>query len=184
MEIEIRSGEGLRALSRGKVGGYAARFNSASADLGGFTEIIRPGAFAASLRAGVNIRALYHHDDLSLLGTTQAGTLRLREDDSGLAFELDLPDTSYGNDVGVLVERGDIAGCSFGFRVAAGGDRWEQRSNGLVRELLTVDLHEVTLTHDPAYRDTSVAVRSMPRGVGGAGADVLAVTRLWLETIR
>ncbi|KWD74344.1 HK97 family phage prohead protease [Burkholderia ubonensis] len=177
MDFEIRSGDGLRALSRGKVGGYAARFNSPSCDLGGFTEIIRPGAFASSLRAGLNIRALYHHDDLSLLGTTQAGTLRLREDDSGLAFELDLPDTSYGRDVAVLVERGDIAGCSFGFRVEANGDFWEERAGAVVRELRAVHLHEITLTHDPAYRDTTVAKRSMP---GTRPRDLRA---LWLETL-
>ena len=53
-----------------------------------------------------------------------------------------------------------MAGCSFGFRVADGGDRWEQRGTTLVRELLTVDLVEITLTADPAYQDTSVAMRS------------------------
>lgn len=183
MDLEIRSHGGLRAVSPGKVGGHAAVFNSESTDLGGFVEIIRPGAFAESLRRGRNIRALYHHNDLSLLGTTQAGTLRLREDDTGLAFEVDLPDTSYGNDVGVLVERGDIAGCSFGFRVAEGGDRWEQRGNRLIRELVEVDLVEVTLTHDPAYADTTVAMRSNPNRyqfftVGGCDP-----RSRWLETV-
>lgn len=177
MEIEIRSHGGLRAVSPGKVGGHAAVFNSESQDLGGFVEVIRPGAFAESLRQGLNIRALYHHSDLSLLGTTQAGTLRLREDDTGLAFELDLPDTSYGRDVGVLVDRGDIGGCSFGFRVAEGGDRWEERGGKLVRELLKVDLLEVTVTSEPAYRDTSVARRSLP-------VRSFDLRRLWLDTIR
>lgn len=185
MEIEIRSHGGLRAISAGKVGGHAAVFNRESADLGGFVEVIRSGAFAESLRRGRNIRALYHHNDLSLLGTTQAGTLRLREDDTGLAFEVDLPDTSYGNDVGVLVDRGDIAGCSFGFRVPAGGDRWEQRGGGkFLRELVNVELIEVTLTHDPAYRDTSVARRhAMQYAPTGTLAHSLGLHAAWLETV-
>lgn len=184
MDLEIRSYGGLRAVSPGKVGGHAAVFNSESADLGGFVEVIRPGAFADALRRGRNIRALYHHSDLSLLGTTQAGTLRLREDDTGLAFEVDLPDTSYGNDVGVLVDRGDIAGCSFGFRTPPDGDRWERRGDRLIRELVKVDLVEVTLTHDPAYRDTTVARRSVEQHAGmRRWLEAYCPRKLWLETV-
>jgi HK97 family phage prohead protease len=74
---------------------------------------------------------------------------------------LSLPSTSYATDLGVLVERGDIAGCSFGFTVPAGGDAWEMRSGQLTRDLIAVDLQEITITSNPAYRDTTVAVRSM-----------------------
>ena len=156
--LEIRSSGVLTA--RGKtLSGYAAVFNS-EANLGAFSEVVRPGAFAKSLATGSSIRALYHHDAHALLGTTRGGTLQLREDAHGLAFELVLPDTSHGRDLAVLVDRGDVAGCSFGFKVPDGGDRWEQRGAALVRELLEVELHEVTLTADPAYADTSVAMRS------------------------
>lgn len=158
--LEIRSSGTLTA--RGKtLSGYAAVFNS-EANLGDFQELIRPGAFAKSLATGSSIRALYHHDSQALLGTTRGGTLKLQEDAKGLAFELALPDTSHGRDLAILVDRGDVAGCSFGFRVAPGGERWEQRGAQLVRELLAVDLVEITLTADPAYQDTSVAMRSRP----------------------
>lgn len=158
--LEIRSSGTLTA--RGKtLSGYAAVFNS-EANLGTFSEVIRPGAFAKSLATGSSIRALYHHDAHALLGTTRGGTLQLREDAHGLAFELALPDTSHGRDLAILVDRGDVQGCSFGFKVPEGGDRWEERSGVMVRELLEVDLHEVTLTADPAYADTSVALRARP----------------------
>ncbi|WP_038207912.1 HK97 family phage prohead protease [Xenophilus azovorans] len=172
--LEIRSTGSLR--SEGKtLRGYAAVFNS-EADLGGFVEVIRNGAFRKTLESGSNIRALYHHQGDALLGTTRGGTLQLREDTHGLAFTLALPDTTHGRDLAVLVDRGDVAGCSFGFRVADGGDRWEQRGAQLVRELLSVDLAEITLTSDPAYADTTVALRNRP-------ALVLTDTRrLWLET--
>ncbi len=144
-----------RALSgNGKtVTGYAAVFNEPTSAVG-FTEVIRHGAFSRSLKETDNIRALYQHDDNLLLGTTQADTLRLREDNHGLAFELDLPDTTAGRDVLELVKRGDIAGCSFGFYVQ------EERNQNDVRELLDVDLIEITLTANPAYKKTCVDVRS------------------------
>ena len=174
--LEIRSSGTLTAKGK-TLSGYAAVFNS-EANLGDFQELIRPGAFAKSLATGSNIRALYHHQGDALLGTTKGGTLQLREDAKGLAFSLDLPDTSHGRDLAVLVARGDVSGCSFGFRVAAGGDRWEQRGAQLVRELLAVDLMEVTLTADPAYTDTSIAMRSRP-----IQQLCIDLNRAWLETV-
>lgn len=173
--LEIRATGGLRAAG-GRLAGYAAVFGS-EAELPGFREIIRPGAFARTLAAGGNIRALYHHADQQLLATTKAGTLQLREDARGLAFDLALPDTSYGRDLAVLVERGDVSGCSFGFRVADGGDRWEERAGQWTRELIDVDLLEITVTADPAYQDTTVALRSRPPAVYDLNA-------IWLETCR
>ncbi len=159
--IEIRSGGELRAVSSNKLTGYAAVFNKLSQDLGGFVEQIRAGAFANSLSDREPIRALYEHDDNKLLGSTRSGTLKLFEDHDGLRFELDLPATSYAQDLGVLVQRGDIAGMSFGFTVPQGGDNWEVRSGVLTRDLIDIRLREITVTANPAYLDTSVAVRSM-----------------------
>ena len=159
--LELRGHGTLTAAGNRTLTGYAAVFNS-EANLGQFSEIVRPGAFAKSLAAGSNIRALYHHDGSALLGTTRGGTLQLCEDAKGLAFTLALPDTSHGRDLAILVDRGDVAGCSFGFRVADGGERWEERGSTMVRELLQIELHEITLTSDPAYQDTTVAMRSRP----------------------
>lgn len=178
MELELRTGNGLSMAAPGRLVGYAAVYNSESQDLGGFVEIIRPGAFDSSLSSGINVRALWQHDGKALLGTTKAGTLRLKEDARGLGFELDLPGTSIGKDLSILVDRGDVAGCSFGFRVKDGGDRWEQRGATLVRELLDVELVEITLTDHPAYINTTVAKRSMPVHVTAR-----TLQSLWLETL-
>ena len=174
--LELRGHGTLQATGK-TLHGYAAVFNS-EANLGTFSEVIRPGAFAKSLATGSNIRALYQHDGTALLGTTRGGTLQLREDAKGLAFTLALPDTSHGRDLAVLVDRGDVAGCSFGFRVNPGGDRWEERGSTMVRELLDVDLAEITLTSDPAYQDTSVALRSMPV------VSFWDLNAAWLETCK
>ena len=135
--------------------GYAAMFNTPTR-IADFDEVIRPGAFASALSdpSAQNIRALYEHDDRSLLGRVGAGSLRLREDATGLAFELDLPETQLGNDVLALVKRGDLQGMSFGFLPTA--EEWQ----GSTRLLNGVNLAEITLTANPAYPTTSVNVRS------------------------
>lgn len=175
--LEIRSAGDLQGNGR-TVSGYAAVFAS-PADLGDFTEEIRAGAFTASLEARSNIRALYHHQGDALLGTTRAKTLRLAQDSRGLRFDLDLPDTTHGRDLAELVRRGDVSGASFGFRVRKGGEAWEQRSGKPYRLLTDLDLIEITLTHDPAYQDTAVALRSRPSVYETHG-----IRRLWLETCK
>lgn len=152
--------------------GYAARFDVPT-NLGDFSESISPGAFTRTLasKEAANIRAIYEHDGRALLGRAGSGSLRLHEDDVGLAFELDLPDTQLGRDVATLVKRGDLSGCSFGF--IAQGESWE----GETRTLKDVDLLEVTITATPAYDATSVQVRGkQPRGV--------RLARLYLEACR
>lgn len=169
--MEIRTGT-LQGKGR-HLTGYAAIFG-AEADLGEFVEVIQPGAFDLSR----NVRALYDHQRGALLGTTRAGTLKLQQDGKGLAFALDLPDTTVGRDLAELVERGDVAGCSFGFTVPKGGDAWEKRGQKLHRTLSAIDLHEVTLTSDPAYVDTSVAIRS-----AGYQSAQLDSYLLWMQTV-
>ena len=112
MNLEVRTATGLSLPSPGKLVGYAAVFDS-PADLGEFVEVVRPGAFTRSLQQAGGIVALYDHERRSILGKVSAGTLQVTQDTKGLAFELNLPDTSVGRDLAVLVERGDVSGCSF-----------------------------------------------------------------------
>lgn len=178
-ELEIRTAAGFGSPSPGKLTGYCAVFDS-PADLGEFTETVKAGAFTRSLSAPDGILALYDHERRSILGRAGARTLRLSQDSKGLEFELDLPDTSLGRDLAVLVERGDVQGCSFGFLPHADGDRWEYRSKRLHRDLLSVDLREITITATPAYADTTVAKRHAMQ-VQGTGN---TLRRAWLETCR
>lgn len=178
MQLEVRTADGLTLPSPGKLVGHAAVFDS-PADLGEFVEVVRPGAFTRSLQQPGGIMALYDHERRSVLGKVSAGTLRLWQDAKGLSFELDLPDTSVGRDLAVLVQRGDVSGCSFGFLTPEGGDRWQQRGDKLTRELRNVDLREITITPLPAYRDTCVAKRSMP----SFWEDPLRLQRAWMATL-
>lgn len=145
--------------------GHAALFNSKSVYMMGFREQIQPGAFKDSLTG--DIRALWQHDSARVLGRTKAGTLRLWEDDQGLAFELQPPDTQDGRDAVTLIERGDVDQMSFGFNVPPGGDSWAEDEDGIpLRTLRAVSLMEISPVTWAAYPETGVGVmRSAPEWV-------------------
>lgn len=143
----------------GKLTGLAVAYGSRSQDLGGFVEIIEPGAFSEHLSTGPDVRALFEHDGKELLGRTTSGTLKLSESAEGLRVEIDPPNTRSGNDCKELVSRGDINGMSFGF--IASEDRWDFDSVPAVRYVTRAELREVTVTATPAYKASSVALRSL-----------------------
>jgi hypothetical protein len=178
-DFELRqapSGDGM------SFSGYAAVFNSDSEPLP-FIERILPGAFSKSLRSRNNIRMYMNHDSSMLLATTRAKTLRLQEDSKGLLVDADLPDTSVGRDLSVLMQRKDVDSMSFGFTVPAGGDRWSD--DGMTRELKQVRLFEVSVvTGFPAYTATSASVRSLDALATRTGidADKLAAAITVLES--
>jgi len=137
--------------------GYAAVFGEV-ADIGGyFGEVIARGAFTETLKTA-DVRAYFDHDSGRILGRSSAGTLRLREDDKGLAVEIDLPDTSDGRDVRALVERGDVSGMSFSF--SAVKQTWDEATVPPTRTIQELKLYEVSVVSEPAYDGTSVALRS------------------------
>ncbi|WP_415715362.1 HK97 family phage prohead protease [Roseibium sp.] len=144
----------LRAKGR-RLEGYAATFNEAAEIGGRFVETIARGAFTHSLRSGVDVLALVDHDPGRVLARTRSGTLRLAEDSRGLAFDLDVPDTTAGRDVLALAERGDLGGMSFGFTMM------EENRQGDYRELRAVELHEISVVLAwPAYDGTVVQARN------------------------
>jgi len=138
--------------------GYAAVFDSLSVEIWGFREKIAAGAFADSLAVD-DIRSLWNHDTNWVLGRTVNGTLTLREDEQGLAFELTPPDTQMGRDALVSIRRGDVNQMSFGFATLE--DKWDIDENEqYIRTLLRVKLYEISPVTFPAYTATSVGVRS------------------------
>lgn len=154
-EVEVRKTDDGKVTARG----YAAVFEKLSLPIYNFKEKIRAGAFKASLSKN-NVRALWNHNPDIVLGSTKAGTLRLEEDDKGLRFELDLPDTQAGKDAATLISRGDVEGMSFGFRTIT--QEWDEKDpKNVVRTLIDLDLREISPTAFPAYPQTKVKVRSV-----------------------
>jgi HK97 family phage prohead protease len=135
--------------------GHAVVVDVRSRDLGGFVEIVRPAAIRRALQPDADIVGLFNHDSQAILGRTPR-TLTLRQDDRGLAFELSPPDTQHGRDTLELTRRGDLKGASFGFRTLT--DRWTTEDGITIRELLDIDIAEISLTAFPAYAETDVAV--------------------------
>jgi HK97 family phage prohead protease len=120
--------------------GYAALFNSWSQDLGGFRELIAPGAFTKALTAD-DVRMLMIRDPNDVLGRNRSGTLMLSEDDRGLRFEVTAPKPQWARDLHESVKRGDIDQCSFGFRTVR--DDW-RKSVRLSRERRSFPSHRKT----------------------------------------
>jgi len=178
-EFELRAGPTGDGMS---FTGYAAVFNSDSEPLP-FIERIAPGAFRKSLKGRNTIKMYMNHDSSMLLASTRSKTLRLEEDSKGLLVNADLPDTTVGRDLSVLMKRGDVDSMSFGFSVPAGGDSWSD--DGMTRELRNVRLHEVSVvTGFPAYKATSATVRSLDilAKRTGVDADKLAEAITMLES--
>ncbi|MDE9564678.1 HK97 family phage prohead protease [Xenorhabdus bovienii] len=175
-DFEIRTAS--LSASEKKLTGYVVKWNSRSLVLWDeFVEQFAPNAFTNSLTNNTDVRALYEHDHMNLLGRTASGTLQLSEDATGLRFELTPPDTQLGRDVLTLVERGDISGMSFGFRALK--DQWDVGQTPYIRTVLEAELREITVTSLPAYPESGVEIAK--RSLNSAkpcGADL---RHYWLQ---
>ncbi len=164
--FEVRQNEGEPK----KIVGYAAVFNKRSLNLSfseeyPLFEIIEPGAFEAVLNDDVRA-VIDHKGGLQTLGRTKSGTLKVSEDDIGLRFELEPPDTQAGRDIVTLIERGDIDQASFKFSVKKGGDKFEDDGDGkttirTIKRGGVAKLEDVSPVTFPAYPDTIVQSRSI-----------------------
>lgn len=159
-DIEIREDDdGNRTLS-----GYAVKWEMKSSVLGmffKFREQVKKGSFVESLNND-DQRFLWSHDMSKVLGRTKNNTLRLKEDDTGLRFELDLPKTTLGNDTYESIKRGDVDGVSFGFKVE--DDEVAEPDDDLpLRTIKKAKLLEVSAVAFPAYPDSEVAARGFDR---------------------
>jgi HK97 family phage prohead protease len=138
----------------GTISGVALRYGVKSDDLGGFREVIAPGAIS---NMGDDIAMLWSHDPSQILGRTSNRTLELTDDQTGLVFRNELPDTQAGRDAAVSIGRKDVKGMSFGFRTIR--DEWETKGKDELRTLLEIRLLEVSPVAFPAYpRGTKVGV--------------------------
>lgn len=164
MQKELRFSAEIRAEETGpdkapRIVGYAATFDSET-EISGFDEVIRAGAFSDVL--GDDVRALFNHDEGFVLGRTTAGTAKIGQDDIGLWFEIDPPDTVAARDLMKQIARGDINQCSFMFSMLPDGERWSRREGKRdLREIVKVSrLYDVSVVTFPAYSETTAAIRS------------------------
>jgi HK97 family phage prohead protease len=160
--VEVRAEKTDKGMS---LVGYAATFGHESEDLGGFREMIMPGAFARALREGQDVRCLRNHDPNYVLGRTKNGTLQLKEDSRGLFFRCELdPNNPEHVATHSSVSRGDMDACSFAFMPKSQEWSDQRDKDGALyaqRKLHDVDLQDTSVVTYPAYATTSVSARSL-----------------------
>lgn len=124
----------------------------------GATESIARGAFSESI--GGDVRALYNHNTDLVLGRTSAGTLELRDTETGLwgRIKVNRDDTDAMNAYTRIV-RGDVTGCSFGFEIE--DEATERRADGTIHWTIKKvnPLYEVSPCVFPAYEATHISAR-------------------------
>lgn len=142
--------------------GLAIPYNKMSEDMG-FREVIADGACKRALSKNPDLLALYEHDYSNLLGRSSNNTLRTFETEQGLEVEIDLPQTSLGKDLEILIGNRTLSKMSFGFSTGHESTEWSATDSG--EDLRTINhidtLYEVSIVSNPAYEDTAVAKRSL-----------------------
>lgn len=131
-------------------------YGQLSEDMGGWQEVITPGAATRTLAATPDVRFLVNHDANLLLARTASGTLRLSEDDEGGIAEAEMANVSYARDLAELIDRGDLTQMSFGFWITS--DDW----SGNLHRVHEFDLDggDVSAVTFPAFPQTSSELRS------------------------
>ena len=156
VELRTHDEEGKPAEIRG----HAAVTNVIEEIFPGFREVILPGAFEEAIDRD-DVRALWNHDVNIVLGRNTAGTLTLREDEIGLAYSITPPDTQLVRDMVISpIQRKDVTGSSFGFRVDKVTEV-PQEDGGILRSIESLELVDVSPVTFPAYPDATVAMRGV-----------------------
>ena len=143
--------------------GYGSVFNERSLDLGGFVEMIAPGAFDGVIERSDVKCYLDHNPGKGILARSRNGngSLSLVVDERGLQYSFDAPKTSLGDEVVEGLKRGDYSQSSFAFTVD--DEVWTKEADGTYLRTITKigGLYDVSIVANPAYEGTSVALRSL-----------------------
>ena len=162
IELRGKGGKGATLI------GHASVFDTPY-ELYGFEEQVSRGAFAKTISEPHGVAALWNHDASIVLGRDKSGTLRMEEDDLGLRYEIDLPDTQAARDIYTLIDRGDVYQSSFAFEVME--ERWDEPDESRempLRTLSQVRLWDVSPVTYPASSATDVDVARALRGYADA----------------
>lgn len=140
--------------------GYASVFDVPYDVAGLFMETVKRGAFARTLKErSRKVHFLVNHnEDMPALASVHAGTMRLSEDERGLRVEADLdPKSPWAQTIISAVSRGDMDEMSFAFRVAPGGDDWDDGyKNRTLSELILYEVSIVRAGANPATAGASI----------------------------
>lgn len=154
-DIQIRAAD--EKTGRLSFSGRPVVYDQLSLDMGGWQEVIKPGAASRTLADKPDVRFLINHDPNLLLARSTSGTMTMGEDTSGMTIGADMADVSYARDLAVSLERGDIDQMSFGFWITR--DEWS--GNLHVVHEFDLDGGDVSVVTFPAFAQTSAELRSV-----------------------
>ena len=162
IRCELRSENGGRHIS-----GKAISFDTQSNDIG-FIEILHRGCISQELIDSSNIVFLYNHDYNQVIARANKGkgTLNIDLRDDGVYFDLEVPNTTMGNDLLENIRLGNITQCSFGFRYSNEEGAYKDEKIGDVwyRNVYKIgELYDLSAVTYPAYDDTYVNARMQER---------------------
>ena len=159
--------------------GYALKFGVRSRLLCDwwehYYEVLEPGCITREMLDAQDIKLTMFHDRQLILARSNKGegTLNYELDTVGVKFWAEMPRTVDGDKAIELVQRGDIAGCSFCYSTdeadsenAVSYERIDEKTVGgddiLLRHVKRIDaVYDFTLAADPAYEQTSVTRREV-----------------------
>ena len=122
-------------------------------------ERIMPGAFRKSLESGRDIMMLWNHELKYIFGRTSRNTLELHEDERGISFINNPPDSNWAKDLLPSIKRGDYSNMSFSFKDDVKPDLTLENGK-YVRNVRQATLYEISLVPFAVYETTSVGLRS------------------------
>jgi HK97 family phage prohead protease len=142
------------------ISGMAIPYGVMSEDLGGYREIIQPGA-AKGLIGKKKVRVLIDHLPTKLLGDTTNGTLTFTHDPvKGVRFSLSPMDTSYARDLLSTMKQNPTAyGVSVRFKNPT--DEWRKDGANVYRFIKDIgNVVVISLTAFPHYKESTAQVQS------------------------
>lgn len=177
--VQLKVREATEGSESRTIEGYILKFGVRSRLLcdwwDNYYEVLEPGCITReTLDACDIILTMFHDRQLVLARSNQGtGTLNYEIDEVGVKFWADMPKTVDGDKALELVQRGDIAGCSFIYSTdesdsenAVSYERLDEKDkNGddiLLRHVKRIDaVYDFTLTTTPAYEQTEVTRREV-----------------------
>ena len=177
--VQLKVREATEGSESRTIEGYILKFGVRSRLLcdwwDNYYEVLEPGCITRETLDACDIILTMFHDRQLVLARSNkgTGTLNYEIDEVGVKFWADMPKTVDGDKALELVQRGDIAGCSFIYSTdesdsenAVSYERLDEKDkNGddiLLRHVKRIDaVYDFTLTTTPAYEQTEVTRREV-----------------------
>lgn len=184
--LRVREAGGEEGKESRTIEGYALKFGVRSVLLNdwwdSYYEILEPGCLTKETLDEQDIKLTMFHDRQLILARSNKGqgTLSYEVDEVGVKFWAEMPHTADGDKALELVQRGDLAGCSFCYSTdeedsenavsyERSDEKDEEGNSILIRHVKRIDhVYDFTLAADPAFEQTEVSKREVEQALGAS----------------